>query len=166
MRAAGHQQDQRALRIAHLAGRQEKVRGPTQPVATMCSLEFSPPLVRPMARGRVPLLRGLPPCPVRLENGCCSIIDRFGHPTRLGEDRRRSWRTRPFADKRTNRLYSVFGGQYTAGASSTQTVSFDVRLFPVSTARSSRPRLASWTFGKMTALEPFHLRRRSTRNAR
>jgi hypothetical protein len=28
----------------------------------MCNFEFSPPLVRPMARGLAPLLRGLPPC--------------------------------------------------------------------------------------------------------
>jgi hypothetical protein len=31
-------------------------------VANWVEGEFSPPLVRPMARGRAPLLRGLPPC--------------------------------------------------------------------------------------------------------
>ena len=40
----GIQQDQRALRIAHLAGRQEEgQRGRPSPSHTMCSLEFSPP---------------------------------------------------------------------------------------------------------------------------
>ena len=101
----------------HLAGRQEEGQRPTQPSHTIAALSSARLWSRPMARGRVPLLRGCrrPVAPLRW---VLSIMNSFRHPTPAGRESAKilanTAHARPAHEPVVNSGH--FGGPYTAGA--------------------------------------------------